>query len=548
MWGLRLLNGSKAGKTYSLKQGANIIGRSKEADIIFPDPGVSKKHAQIDVLADKIILTDLGSSNGTFVNGIQIRAQQIFPGDKIGIYNLIVEVVPVFEATVPTPGSSQMAQQPVMPPNQPPIQGNLAYNIQTPLVENAEPLASAMNPEATPSSAPEKIDNFLSLVKTYINNVVLPGVYRLGEWMELKYSIALLLFAFVLSITSLSAIPLIRILKDSTEEEARQTALVIAEYMGETNQEAVIQGMNSALSTEPFEQKAGVKKAIILGLDGQILAPARLAGRTPEESYIQSARKKSRPSVDNIDDNTVVAVVPIMVPNPVTGLNSIGAFSVIVYDMKTLAINSDKTLSLLIQTFFIALLIGSILFFFLYKLIEHPIEDINSQLDKALSQNGGQVSTTYQFPILQQLCTNINSTLSRMGGEDQLSPPPEIMEQDRQPEMNNLVELIGFPAIAIDAKDRNIMAANEAFSEKTGIPTESLLHQNVEDLLDQSLRLQLIDLIDQIEQNPEGSVNSQLEFSGVNHEIVLQPVLGTQNIAYYLAVILPLPEDAEVEE
>ncbi|MEZ0325371.1 MAG: FHA domain-containing protein [Fimbriimonas sp.] len=53
---------------HPLKPGPNIYGRKAGNDIIVPDPYVSGKHGQIEVTDDGVYLTDLGSSNGTFVN------------------------------------------------------------------------------------------------------------------------------------------------------------------------------------------------------------------------------------------------------------------------------------------------------------------------------------------------------------------------------------------------------------------------------------------------------------------------------------------------
>ncbi|MGE0633524.1 MAG: FHA domain-containing protein, partial [Pseudobdellovibrionaceae bacterium] len=69
MWGIRILSGPQAGQTFPLKTGKNIIGRNSSADILISSNGVSKDHAEITVLQDKILVTDLNSRNGTFVNG-----------------------------------------------------------------------------------------------------------------------------------------------------------------------------------------------------------------------------------------------------------------------------------------------------------------------------------------------------------------------------------------------------------------------------------------------------------------------------------------------
>lgn len=66
--------------------GKTVIGRGLDADIRLDDEGVSRRHAQV-VIADgnDPIVEDLGSSNGTFLNGQQIRRHKLKDGDKIQI-------------------------------------------------------------------------------------------------------------------------------------------------------------------------------------------------------------------------------------------------------------------------------------------------------------------------------------------------------------------------------------------------------------------------------------------------------------------------------
>ncbi|NLJ54748.1 MAG: DUF3662 domain-containing protein [Intrasporangiaceae bacterium] len=65
----------------------NVIGRDEENDIIFDDPGISRRHSEIRVTTDgphlKATVRDLGSTNGTFVNGERISSQRLEDGDRV---------------------------------------------------------------------------------------------------------------------------------------------------------------------------------------------------------------------------------------------------------------------------------------------------------------------------------------------------------------------------------------------------------------------------------------------------------------------------------
>jgi len=69
-----------------------LIGRLEDCDLVLPHPTVSKKHAEIIPEREGYLIKDLGSFNGTYVNGKWVkRARALRPGDrlKIGRYELV---------------------------------------------------------------------------------------------------------------------------------------------------------------------------------------------------------------------------------------------------------------------------------------------------------------------------------------------------------------------------------------------------------------------------------------------------------------------------
>jgi len=72
------------------------LGRSVRNDICLEDPFASRVHAEIRCEGNACLLTDLGSANGTFVNGVRISGTvQIFPGDRVQIGESLIEVQPL---------------------------------------------------------------------------------------------------------------------------------------------------------------------------------------------------------------------------------------------------------------------------------------------------------------------------------------------------------------------------------------------------------------------------------------------------------------------
>ena len=82
---LIVLQGSNVGEMYRLDAGETIIGRASTANIKLGDDGVSRKHAKVVVDGAAVRIEDLGSSNGTLVNGDKVDSRRLRDGDKIQI-------------------------------------------------------------------------------------------------------------------------------------------------------------------------------------------------------------------------------------------------------------------------------------------------------------------------------------------------------------------------------------------------------------------------------------------------------------------------------
>lgn len=83
--------GTGEGMRFKLGSRGVIIGRRRTSDICLEDTNVSRVHASIDCLEACYFITDLGSTNGTFVNGIRINKKKLVEGDNIRIGTTILE-------------------------------------------------------------------------------------------------------------------------------------------------------------------------------------------------------------------------------------------------------------------------------------------------------------------------------------------------------------------------------------------------------------------------------------------------------------------------
>lgn len=71
------------GRAYPVSKAVTVIGRGVDADVVLDDAGVSRRHAEIHLLDGKLRLVDLGSTNGTYLDGERVHAGPIANGSTI---------------------------------------------------------------------------------------------------------------------------------------------------------------------------------------------------------------------------------------------------------------------------------------------------------------------------------------------------------------------------------------------------------------------------------------------------------------------------------
>ncbi len=91
---LRFISGKFQGSEYALADsGEMLVGRSGDVQIVLSEDMVSRRHARIAYDASRITIEDLGSTNGTFVNGEKIKRADLKEGDRVLIGSSIFKVV-----------------------------------------------------------------------------------------------------------------------------------------------------------------------------------------------------------------------------------------------------------------------------------------------------------------------------------------------------------------------------------------------------------------------------------------------------------------------
>lgn len=554
MWAIRVLTGPQAGTSFPLKSGKNIIGRSPHCDIKILSSGVSKEHTEITVYQNnKIIISDLKSSNGTYLNGVKIQNGSLNLGDKVAIHDVILDVIPNQEkkavktnpmmtahgAGSQVPQYANVGHHPAMGApgygDYPQSMGANAYaHMPLGAAANGEPNAGSAPAPAYRGSAYQVLQE---KVTEYLDRVALPGVYKLAEFLEFKQVLMIFVALFIIITTILSMFPMVQISRASIEKESSRRAMSLAQTVANLNQEAYLNNEFGRLNLNAVEAEDGVKQVLIVNQsDGMILAPATRAGTTADIPFVHTARREITRQVSKIDSTTIGASFPIGHFDPTTGEQLVKAHVIVMYDMGSLAFDDAQAVSLFMQTLLMSFIVGLVLFFFMYKMIEYPIVKLNTELDTAMREKTDSTKVDYNFPALQNLVGNINSLLTRSlssgGGEAAVSMV------SKESEAENVVRIVGYPCIAI-SKDARIIATNDSFLQLAHSEGRVLGGKQISDIPDGSLQANIHDLISRSSEMPAMTHTEGLEFGGHPCTISCQAVCTGSQPEYFLITVSP---------
>lgn len=146
---LTMRSGPNPGTVYALDSDLINIGRDSSNNITVNDAEVSRRHSQLSFQGGKYVLEDMGSTNGTFVNGQRLTGPRVLKSGEV--VSLGEQIVFVYEAVESDPGATvvsaraaDVASRPASTPPPPPPQ---AYSGQVPTgqPEEAAP-ARKINP------------------------------------------------------------------------------------------------------------------------------------------------------------------------------------------------------------------------------------------------------------------------------------------------------------------------------------------------------------------------------------------------------------------
>lgn len=513
MFKLVVVGGRLRGKEFVLNEGENIIGRGADCDVSIPVEGVSKKHLRVTVNAETIFAEDLGSSNGTLVNGKMIKKITMKDGDKIVLPNLIFQVVYVLEKKIV---------------------------IKKKVFKGDDPDDDVYDDlEQTPPMPQSLLAKPIWLFKYKI----MPIAYSFNETYEWAALVGILLFAFVGINTSLTILP---VLSDSKKFLIKEIALRGKQYAAEVDRFNNIHLREKNLDRVytgflDGDEADGVKSYRLFDLEGRVYRPISELNTIVSDRFSVDARnyymiEKNQDSdfIRDLGNNTIGIARAIKASDRNLGRDVVVAIIAIEFSPSTLVREASYNYEAYLETLMTSAMVAIIFFGIFYYLTVRPMEEMRIQIERVLRGRMKELQSKSLFKELSPLRNSINSVLFRIR-EMQNAESGEIMElEDEGPYIQILQEFMAGaqgPVMILNS-EKIIQNINPEAEDLLGLRETSSSGVSIgETTLDRGLAANLIELCDNSANNEGRNEKTNYEVKGRETEINVTSLIGRDKFA-----------------
>jgi pSer/pThr/pTyr-binding forkhead associated (FHA) protein len=522
MYKLVVVGGKLRGQEFVLKNGENILGRDSSCDIYFAVEGVSKKHASITVADDLIYMSDLGSANGTFLNGRIVKKVTMKTGDKIGLPNSILQVVYVQEKKVV-------------------IKKKVAA--QSKKEETIDEILSGGRPP----------DNIVGKIFWIFKYKVMSFIHGINQEYEWRILLAIFTAAFALITITLTIGPVLKDSRAVLMNEIRIRGTHYADEISRTNTKALEQKALERVDTSFLDAgQDGVEAYELIDLDGRILRPiSKLNEYSNDPVTVQIKGWFASPRNRNQRDAKILALEggkigigkQIFVYDPKTGIQEAVGIIAIQFAPSTLTAEAAKSTRLYLESLVTSLLVGILFFGIVYYLTLRPIEELRFQIEEGLRGRRRSVESKLLFEELNPVRNAINTGLQRIRElqKDENDIDPNDIESDDS-YINILLEFMNGAAgpVIILNSSKNLMKINNAGEDVCGIRESMSLGMNILDITkERGFAATLIELCDNSANNGGTSQTGHYELQGKQFAIYVNSMMGKDNFAkgFYISFV-----------
>lgn len=521
MFKLVVVGGKLRGKEYILNDGENVIGRSNEADHVISVEGVSKKHLRVTVNGETAFAEDLGSSNGTLVNGKIIKRITVKDGDKIALPNLILQVVYVLEKKV-------IVKKKVLKAGE---SDEDAYDD----LDQTEPMPQSL----------------IAKPIWFFKNKIMPIIYSFNEQYEWAALVGILLFIFIAINITLTILP---VLRDSKVLLIKEIALRGKQYAAEVDRlnnvflrdKSLDQIYTGFLEGEDAE---GVRSYKLFDIEGRVYRPVSELNTIVNDpfsvdalKYFRIEKNQDKDVIKDLGNNVIGIARPVKAHDKNLGRDVVVAIITIYFSPTSLAREASNNSKAYLESLITSAMVAIIFFGMLYYMTIRPLTEMRNQIERVLRGRQKELESNALFKEIHPLRNTINSVLMRLK-ELQNTDSGEVqnLEEDG-PYLRSLKEFMNGaqgPVMILNS-EKIIQHINPEGEDLIGIRENASAGQSILDTArDQGFAATIIDLCDQSANNDGMNYKENYEIGGKAFYINVTAMMGKDKFAkgFYITFV-----------
>jgi hypothetical protein len=382
-----------AGQVYEVPSDQSLVlGRAEDCDIRLNSTGISKKHCMITPLSgSRLEIEDLGSSNGTYVNGLLVKRHIMQPGDTLSVHSFVLQL----KHRVP-----------------------VAEEVKKSTVDTA---FRNVGEEAIDTSGLRQETPLGEKVNIWLEGNVYPLADQLSSTLDVRMLFTIFLVLWTVIISALSLQPFKELANETARSESIEVARLYARQLVRLNQGAVIEQRFNELTIAIDSRRGqtpGVLDAMILNSEnGTYMAPAEKLGQSiPPDSpygyYARLAASKDGEYVGyNEDEGLAFVGVPIKIGT--SEGNKTVATAVVVFSYLQGQLSFKQMLDQVVNSLLIGLVISWVFIAFLYRWTDGSLSRAAKSIEAALKSGYTTVSLPIRWPALTSLLQETSYALTK---------------------------------------------------------------------------------------------------------------------------------------
>lgn len=520
MFKLVAVGGKLRGKELILQEGENTIGRANDCDHPIAADGVSKKHLRVTVNGETAYAEDMGSSNGTLVNGKIIKKITLKDGDKIALPNVIFQVVYVLEKKV-------IIKKKVLKEDE----DDDSYDE----LKQTEPMP----------------DNIVGKLFWVFKYKLMPIIYGFNERYEWAALVGILLFIFIASNITLTIIP---VLRDSKKLLIKEIALRGKQYAAEVDHlnSAHLREKNLDHIRTDFlegEDAEGVQSYKLYDIEGRVYRPLSSLNTIVNDSFSVEALRfyktesnQDKEVIQDLGGNQIGIARAIKAHDKQMGRDVVVAVITIIFSPSSLSREATNNSKAYLESLITSGIVAIFFFGILYYMTIRPLDEMKFQIEAVLRGRQKELVSNSLFKEIHPLRNTINSILTRIkelqnaeGGEVQ------SMEEDG-PYLRTLKEFMegAQGPVMILNSEKIIQNLNADAEDLIGIRENASAGQSLLDTArDQGMAATIIDLCDRSANNDGSNQKEGYQIGGKDMTVNVSALIGKDKFAkgFYITFV-----------